>query len=61
MALSQAAWLAEKAIGHGDANTIQDVANLGNKPEWGDSTETMKALVWMGKNEVKIGTFALAS
>lgn len=56
MALSQAAWLAEKAIGHGDnAITAQDVTNPGNKEEWGDKSETMKALVWYGKNTVKLG------
>ena len=56
MALAQVAWQAEKAIGHGDnAITAQDVANPGNKAEWGDSTETMKALAWYGKNTVKVG------
>ncbi|QIW97924.1 hypothetical protein AMS68_003442 [Peltaster fructicola] len=55
MALAQAVWQAEKAIGHDDnATTIQDVTNPGNKPEWGDSSETMKALAWYGKNDVRI-------
>ena len=56
MAASQAAFAAEKAMGHGDnAVTAQDVTNPGNKPEWGDSSEKMKALAWMGKNSVQMG------
>ena len=56
MALSQAAWKAEQALGHGDnTTTIQDVTNPGNKPEWGNPNETMKALAWMGKNKVEVG------
>ena len=55
MALSQAAWKAEQALGHGDnTTTIQDVTNPGNKPEWGNPNETMKALAWMGKNKVEM-------
>jgi len=54
--MSQAAYQAEKAVGHGDnATTIQDVTNPGNKAEWADpSGEKMKALAWMGKNSVEI-------
>jgi hypothetical protein len=56
MAMSQAAWKAEQALGHGDnTNTVQDVTNPGNKPEWGNPNETMKALAWMGKNKVEVG------
>lgn len=56
MAMSQAAWKAEQAIGHGDnATTAQDVTNPGLKPEWGNPNETMKALAWMGKNTVEVG------
>jgi len=56
MAMSQAAWKAEQALGHGDnANTAQDVTNPGLKPEWGNPNETMKALAWMGKNKVEVG------
>jgi hypothetical protein len=56
MAMSQAAWKAEQALGHGDnATTAQDVTNPGNKPEWGNPSETMKALAWMGKNKVEVG------
>lgn len=55
MAMSQAAWKAEQALGHGDnANTAQDVTNPGLKAEWGNSNETMKALAWMGKNKVEV-------
>lgn len=56
MAMSQAAWKAEQAIGHGDnATTAQDVTNPGLKAEWGNPNETMKALAWMGKNSVEVG------
>ncbi|CAM1501188.1 Fc.00g103500.m01.CDS01 [Cosmosporella sp. VM-42] len=49
---SQAAYQVEKALGHGDnAVTEQDVTTYA---ETGDSSETMKALAWMGKNKVKI-------
>lgn len=56
MALSQAAYQAEKAMGHGDnAVTAQDVTNPGNNREkYGDPNETMKALAWMGKNTVQM-------
>jgi hypothetical protein len=58
MAMSQAAWKAEQALGHGDnANTAQDVTNPGLKAEWGNSNETMKALAWMGKNKVEVGMY----
>lgn len=58
MALSQAAWKAEQSMGHGDnAATAQDVTNPGFKREqWGDTSESMKALVWMGKNDVQMRT-----
>ncbi|KAI1800112.1 GroES-like protein [Daldinia bambusicola] len=49
---SQAAYLAEKAIGHdGSSITKQDVSNYS-----GDAgrEETMKALCWMGKYSVKV-------
>jgi hypothetical protein len=47
---------AAPARAHGDnATTIQDVTNPGNKPEWGNPNETMKALAWMGKNKVEVG------
>lgn len=53
MAASQAAHLAEKAIGHDDnATTAQDVSTF---PDAGES-DRMNALVWMGKNRVEIGT-----
>jgi len=50
MAVSQAAYAVEKAIGHqGDEVTAQDVANYS---QTGDSSKTMKALTWQGKNTV---------
>jgi hypothetical protein len=54
--MSQAAMQVEKAVGHGDnATTAQDVTNPANKAEWADpSGEKMKALTWMGKNDVKV-------
>ncbi|KAF2219462.1 chaperonin 10-like protein [Elsinoe ampelina] len=56
MAMSQAAFKAEQAIGHNDnATTAQDVTNPANDREkFGDSSETMKALCWEGKNTVKV-------
>ncbi|KAJ3496807.1 hypothetical protein NLG97_g2387 [Lecanicillium saksenae] len=52
MALAQAANIAEKALGH-DKNAItkQDMSTF---PSGGES-DLMKALVWMGKNDVQIG------
>ena len=55
--MSQTANLGEKALGHGDnAITEQDVTNPARDRErFGDpSGETMKALAWMGKNDVQI-------
>lgn len=53
--LSQAAMKAEKAIGHGDnATTAQDVTNPANDPAWADTSESMKALAWYGKNDVRM-------
>lgn len=57
MAMSQAASLLEKALGHGDnAVTEQDVTNPGrDREKFGDpSGEKMKALCWMGKNDVQV-------
>ena len=57
MALSQAAGLAEKFIGHtGDATTKQNLTNPAKDAEkYADpSGEKMKALVWNGKNNVKL-------
>lgn len=54
MAASQAAYAVEKAVGHDDNSVIvQDVTNY---EKTGDESETMKALVWQGKNKVEIGT-----
>lgn len=56
MAMSQAAWKAEQALGHGDnATTAQDVTNPSLNKEWADTSDTMKALAWEGKNTVKVG------
>lgn len=56
MALSQAAAKAEEKIGHGDnAATIQDVTNPAQgRGKYGDPNESMKALIWNGKNTVNI-------
>jgi len=57
MAMSQAAYAAEKAIGHGeDATTEQDITNPAlDRAKYADpSGEKMKALVWMGKNKVEV-------
>ena len=56
MALAQAAAYVEKYIGHMDnAITDQDVTNPArNRERYGRPTETMKALGWKGKNEVKV-------
>lgn len=57
MALSQATYLVEKALGHDDNAAIeQDVSNPArDRKKYADpSGETMKALAWMGKNDVKL-------
>ena len=57
MALSQAANLLEKALGHtGDATTEQNMTNPNRDPgKYADpSGEKMKALVWNGKGSVKV-------
>lgn len=56
MALSQAAYKAEQALGHGDnAATAQDVTNPANdRDKYGDPSDKMKALAWMGKNSVQM-------
>lgn len=51
MASSQAAYLAEQVIGHQKENLKQDVANYEGQ---GDPNETMKALVWQGKQKVEV-------
>lgn len=60
MALSQAANLAEKAVGHtGDAVTEQNMTNPArDREKYADpSGATMKALIWNGKNSVKVGKY----
>ncbi|ORY12402.1 chaperonin 10-like protein [Clohesyomyces aquaticus] len=56
MAMSQAAFKAEQAIGHGDnATTAQDITNPSFDKKYADpSGEKMKALAWMGKNKVEM-------
>lgn len=58
---SQAAFQVEKAVGHDEGSTIirQDVTNY----DEGDNglkgpQETMKALVWRGKNKVEVAEVA---
>lgn len=59
MAASQAAYVVEKAVGHDDNATIpQDVTNFAKTDP---DEETMKALVWQGKNKVEIGTALTAT
>jgi hypothetical protein len=53
MATSQAAYAAEKAIGHDKEFLKQDVANYNTE---GDESQTMKALVWQGKQKVQVGS-----
>jgi hypothetical protein len=55
MAMTQAANLVEKAIGHGDNATITtDVSSYDN--EHGVETgEMIQATTWQGKNQVKVG------
>jgi len=57
MALSQAAALLEKAVGHdSNAVTAQDITNPGrDRAKYADpSGEMMQALVWNGKNSVRM-------
>jgi hypothetical protein len=57
MALSQAAALVEKVIGHGNnEKTEQDITNPArDRAKYADpGGEKMKALVWMDKNKVEI-------
>jgi len=56
MALAQAAFKVEQALGNNDnAATAQDVTNPAlDREKYGDPSETMKALAWMGKNTVKV-------
>jgi hypothetical protein len=63
MALSQAASVLEKVIGHGgNATTEQDITNPArDRAKYADpSGETMKALVWMGKNKVEVRKFLVS-
>ena len=60
MAMSQSANPAEKAMGHGDNAVIeQNVTNPArDREKYGDSSETMKALAWMGKNDVQMSSYS---
>lgn len=52
MATSQAAYGVEKVIGHDDSSiTKQDITSYGGEA---GKEETMKALCWMGKNNVQV-------
>ena len=59
MAMSQSANLVEKAMGHGDnAVTEQNMTNPSrDRAKYGDPSETMKALAWMGKNDVQMSPY----
>lgn len=56
MAVSQAANIVEKVLGHDDNATITtDVSNYNN--EYGmESGPLIKATTWQGKNKVAVGT-----
>lgn len=58
--MSQGANLLEKAMGHGDnAVTEQNMTNPSrDREKYGDPSETMKALAWMGKNDVQMSLFS---
>ena len=49
----------EQLLGHGDnATTEQDISNPANdRARYGDPNINMKALCWMGKNKVEVGTY----
>ncbi|KAK0708632.1 chaperonin 10-like protein [Lasiosphaeris hirsuta] len=53
MATSQAAYAVERAIGHDHEFLQQDVSDYKAKGE-GEQDETMKALVWQGKQTVQV-------
>ncbi|ORY56399.1 chaperonin 10-like protein [Pseudomassariella vexata] len=52
MAVSQAAYAAEKAIGHDDSSILEQ--DISNYEKTGEQGETMKALCWMGKQKVEV-------
>jgi hypothetical protein len=56
MALSQAAYRIEKGLRHEDATVRQDISTFQSPNE---SSDTMKALVWQGKQQVAIGPSTL--
>lgn len=60
--MSQLANLAEKAMGHGDnAVTEQNMTNPArDRAKYGDPSENMKALAWMGKNNVQMSPYSLS-
>lgn len=60
--MSQLANLAEKAMGHGDnAVTEQNMTNPArDRAKYGDPSENMKALAWMGKNHVQMSPYSLS-
>lgn len=51
MATSQVAYTAEKVISHGEEKVKQDIADYSGV---GDPNQTMKALVWLGKQKVDV-------
>lgn len=56
MAASQVAYMAEKAFSHEQQPITGDITSY-QSGDHGDSSQTMKALIWDGKNTVKLGMF----
>lgn len=52
MASSQAAYKVEQFVGHDDGAVLQQ--DIANYKQVGDNAETMKALVWKGKQKVAV-------
>jgi hypothetical protein len=55
MATAQAAYAAEKAIGHDEEHIKQDVTNY--KGDAGKPGPSMLALTWQGKGKVHVGKY----
>lgn len=57
MSVSQAAHVAEQAIGHSDNSVLQQ--DVSSYKETGEANETMKALAWQGKGKVEMSELSL--
>ena len=56
MAVSQAANIAEKVVGHSNNATIDtDISNYAKGESGQETGEKIKATVWQGKNTVEVG------